>query len=180
MQAKIVKTRQGSVLIREAVVSDVEQFRQLRLHALHESPTAFPGDYSTYVNHPNSFWEERLQADEAGTIYFAEHEDQIVGMTGIRRGQWPKTKHSASIWGVYVRPEWRGLHIAESLIEACTEWARSKGVNTLHLGVTSASTSAIRCYQRCGFTISGTEPRGIFYDGKYYDGYMMFKLLDDS
>ena len=52
MQAKVIETRQGSVLIREAVVSDVEQFRELRLDSLQESPTSFPWDYSTYVPHP--------------------------------------------------------------------------------------------------------------------------------
>jgi RimJ/RimL family protein N-acetyltransferase len=174
------ETSSGPVSIREAIDSDVEQFRALRLHALQESPTAFPGDYSAYVNRPKSFWDERLKADENGTLFFAFHESQLIGMTGIRRGEWPKTKHSANIWGVYVLSEWRGLHIAEALIEACTEWAKINGVNTLHLGVTAASTSAVRCYQRCGFTICGTEPRGIFYDGRYYDGYFMFKLLDDS
>ena len=101
-------------------------------------------------------------------------------MTGIRRGESPKTRHSATIWGVYVRPEWRGLRIADSLIEACIGWAKSNDANIVKLGVTSASTSAVRCYQRCGFTISGTEPRGIFYDGQYYDGYLMYRSLDNS
>ena len=174
------ETTRGQVSIREAIDSDTEQFRQLRLNALQESPTAFPGDYSAYVNRPKSFWKERVKTGEGGMIFFAEHESQLIGMTGIRRGEWPKTKHSATLWGVYVLPEWRGLHIAEALIDACTEWAKSNDVNTLHLGVTAASTSALRCYQRCGFTICGTEPRGIFYEGKYYDGYFMYKLLDDS
>ena len=180
MLAKNLETAHGPVVVREATFLDVEEFRELRLYALQESPAAFPGEYSTYENYPKSFWEERLEADESRTIFFAEHGNQLVGMTGIRRGEWPKTKHSANIWGVYVRPEWRGLHIAEVLIESCTEWAKMNGVNILNLGVTATSTSAIRCYQRCGFTISGTEPRGIFYDGKYYDGCLMFKLLDDS
>jgi ribosomal protein S18 acetylase RimI-like enzyme len=101
-------------------------------------------------------------------------------MTGIRRGETSKTKHSATIWGVYVRPSWRGLRIAQVLIEACIAWAKSNGVSIVKLGVTAASTSAVRCYQRCGFTIYGTEPRGIFYDGKYYDGYLMVRSLENS
>ena len=175
-----METRLGSVVIREGVVSDAGQFRELRLHAIQDSPIAFPADYAIYVNHPMSFWENRLKADEIGTIFFAEHENQLIGMMGIRRGESPKTKHSATIWGVYVRPEWRGLHIAESLIEACFGWARSKDVNIVKLGVTAASTSAVRCYQRCGFIIYGTEPKGMFYEGQYYDGYLMYRSLDHS
>ncbi len=101
-------------------------------------------------------------------------------MMGIRRGETPKTKHGATIWGVYVRPQWRGLHIADSMIEACLTWAKSNGVNIIKLGVTAASASAVRCYQRCGFRIYGTEPRGIFYDGQYYDGYLMVRSLENS
>lgn len=180
MQPINIETKLGPIIIREAIVSDAEKFRELRLHALQDSPIAFPVDYAVNVNHPMSFWENRLQADETGTIFFAEHENRLIGMTGIRRGELPKTKHSATIWGVYVRPEWRGLHIAESLIEACIAWAKSKDVNIVKLGVTAASTSAVRCYQRCGFTIYGTEPRGIYYNGQYYDGYLMYRFLDNS
>lgn len=180
MQPITIETRLGYVIVREATVSDTEQFRALRLDAIQDSPIAFPADYTVYVNHPMDFWEKRLVTDESRILFFAEQENGLVGMTGIRRGELPKTKHSATIWGVYVRPEWRGLHIAESLIEACIAWAKANGVNIVKLGVTAASTSAVRCYQRCGFIIYGTEPRGIFYDGKYYDGYLMYRSLDNS
>jgi len=66
------------------------------------------------------------------------------------------------------------------LVKACIQWAREREVNIVKLGVLTASTSAIRCYQRCGFTIYGTEPRGIFYDGHYYDGYLMYRLTDED
>jgi len=180
MQPINIETKQGSVIVREATAADADLFRELRLDAIQDSPIAFPADYTINVNHPMSFWENRLEADEIGTIFFAEHENGLIGMTGIRRGESPKTRHSATIWGVYVRPEWRGLRIADSLIGACIGWAKSNDANIVKLGVTSASTSAVRCYQRCGFTISGTEPRGIFYDGQYYDGYLMYRSLDNS
>lgn len=180
MQPISLETRHGSVLIREATISDAEQFRELRLDALQDSPIAFPVDYGVNVNHPMSFWEDRLKTDETGIIFFAKHENGLIGMTGIRRGESPKTRHSATIWGVYVRPEWRGLRIADSLIDACIGWAKSHEVKIVKLGVTAASTSAVRCYQRCGFIIYGTEPRGIFYNGQYYDGYLMYRSLDNS
>ena len=175
-----METNRGLVVIREAISSDLEQFRELRLYALQESPIAFPGDYAVYVDHPLSFWEDRLKTDEVKTIFFAEHENQLIGMTGIRRGELPKTKHGAEIWGVYVRPEWRGLRIADSLIEACIEWAIPKDVKIVNLSVTAASTSAVKCYQRCGFIICGTAPRGLFYEGRYYDGYLMYRSLDNT
>jgi RimJ/RimL family protein N-acetyltransferase len=101
-------------------------------------------------------------------------------MTGIVRGNSPKTRHDALIWGVYVKPEWRGLHIAAELIHSCFEWAKARKVVLTKLGVVTVNQSAIRCYERCGFKIYGTEPRAIFYEGKYYDEYLMYCSLDHS
>jgi len=167
----------GRIVIREANLADAVQFREFRLFALEESPTAFSGDYQANLNHPMSFWENRLQPDENGMIFFAEHDNRLIGMTGIRRRESPKTKHSADIFSVYVRPEWRGLHIAETLIEACIDWAKGWEVNILKLGVMTTNTSAVRCYERCDFKIYGTEPRDIFYEGRYYDLYLMYREL---
>jgi len=180
MQPITLKTQRGLIVVRAAMILDADEFRALRLDAIEDSPFAFPADYTVTVNQPMSFWENRLKSDETRTIFFAEHENRLIGMTGIYKGDLPKTKHGATIWGVYVRPEWRGLRIAESLIESCIGWAKSHEVKIVKLGVTAASTSAVRCYQRCGFIIYGTEPRGIFYEAQYYDGYLMYRSLDNA
>ena len=173
-------TARGAINIREALPADVIQYRELRLSALQDSPTAFSADYQVNLNNPMSFWEGRLSFDEYEIIFFATHENNLIGMTGIRRGESPKTKHGATIWGVYVHPEWRGLHIAEALIETCIAWVKQHQVNIVKLGVTTTNTSAVRCYERCGFTIYGNEPRTMLYEGKYYDGYLMSRSLDNS
>ena len=177
---KTFETSRGTINIREAVPSDVIQYRELRLSALQDSPTAFSADYQVNLNHPMSFWEGRLSFNEHGTIFFATHENNLIGMTGIRRGESPKTKHSAGVWGMYVRSEWRGLHIAEALIETCVTWAKVSQVNIIKLGVTTTNTSAVRCYERCGFTIYGNEPSAMLYEGNYYDEYLMSRSLDNS
>ena len=174
------ETSRGKIDIREATPSDVIQYRELRLGALQDSPTAFSGDHQMNLDKPMSFWEGRLSFDEHGTLFFATVENNPIGMTGVRIGESPKTKHGASIWGVYVRPEWRGLHIAEALIEACVGWAKLRQVNIVKLGVTTTNTSAVRCYERCGFTIYGNEPRAMLYEGKYYDEYLMSRDIDSQ
>ena len=116
--------------------------------------------------------------DMESAIFFAEQEGHLIGMTGIARGRSPKTKHAADVWGVYVTPQWRGLHIAEELIHSCREWAQAHQIVILRLAVVAANTSAVRCYARCGFTTYGTEPRSLFFEGKYYDEYLMSLFLD--
>ena len=177
---KTFETSRGKTSIRESTLADLMQYRELRLSALLDSPTAFSADYELNLNQPMSFWESRVQPDKHGKLFFAEYASQLIGMTGIRLGESPKTKHGAYIWGVYVRPEWRGLHIAEVLIETCIHWARMQQVNIVKLGVMTNNASAVRCYKRCGFTVYGNEPRGILYEGKYYDEYLMSRILDNS
>jgi RimJ/RimL family protein N-acetyltransferase len=173
-------TPRGTIIIREADPADADSFRGLRLYALQESPAAFGADYQRTLSHPSGYWEERLtmHPDEAA-IFFAEYGQQLIGMTGVARGGAPKIRHNATIWGVFVRPEWRGLHIAEELIRACLTWARDRKIVAAKLGVNAANTPAIRCYERCGFRISGTEPRAIFYEGQYHDFHTMYCPLDN-
>jgi ribosomal protein S18 acetylase RimI-like enzyme len=177
MQPVDFATARGPIKIREAKAADVIQYRELRLHALQNAPTAFSADYETNLKFPMDFWKGRLNFDEYGIMFFAEHGQDLIGMTGIRKGESPKTRHGAYIWGVYVRPEWRGLHIAEALIETCLQWARARDVDIVKLGVVTANASAVRCYQKCGFTTYGTEPRAIYYEGTYYEEYLMFRDL---
>jgi len=178
--SRFFETARGMIGTREALPEDVTQYRELRLGALQDSPTAFSADYELNLNQPMSFWEGRLNVDENGSLFFATHENNLIGMTGIRKGESPKTRHGAYIWGVYIRPEWRGLHIAEALIETCIAWAKPREVNIVKLGVTATNTSAVRCYERCGFTIYGNEPRALLYEGNYYDEYLMSRALDNS
>ncbi len=171
------ETSRGTIILREGNLADAPQFRDLRLNGLQDSPTAFSADYQVNFDHSMNFWEGRLTFDQYGIIFFAEHDSQLIGMTGIRIGESPKTKHGAYVWGVYIRPAWRGLHIAEQLIEMCAVWAKERDVVILKLGVMANNESAIRCYKRIGFSIYGTEPRALFHDDQYYDEYLMFRDL---
>lgn len=176
---KSLTTPRGRVLIREAKPADAAAFRDLRLGALQDSPIAFSADYQRTLSHPSNYWEDMLtmHADES-TILLAFHEDDLIGMTGIARGNTPKTRHTATVWGVYVQPEWRGIRIAEALITACLEWAKARGIIMARLGVAAVNQAAIRCYERCGFKKYATEPRALFYEGKYYDFCLMALELD--
>lgn len=178
---KSLTTPRGAIVIRQANLGDVMQFRELRIDALLDSPTAFSADHQRTFNHPMKYWEETLTMDDnEASIFLAENENNLIGMTGIARGRSPKTQHGAGIWGVYIRPQWRGLHIAEALIEMCIDWARMRNANIVKLAVVSTNESAVRCYKRCGFSVYGTEPHALLYEGKYYDEFLMFRSLDNS
>lgn len=96
----LITTSRGIIAIRPAQEADAQAFRDLRLEALHNHPEAFSADYAANYEHPSTFWTERLHSPgNEGMIYFVIHNDGLIGMCGIHRGNSPKEQHSANYLG---------------------------------------------------------------------------------
>jgi ribosomal protein S18 acetylase RimI-like enzyme len=174
---------QKTPAIRPAVLSDVRELSQLRLEALQNEPDAFSRDYQTDSNNSLGDWEKwlRQRNDETmGIIFVAYVDHQLAGMMGIVRGLTTKTQHNGTIWGVYVRPDYRRQGIGGGLMAACVGWARQRGVEVVKLGVTSTNVAAIRLYAASGFQVYGMEPKALRYDGRYYDELLMLRELNNE
>lgn len=179
MTAKMTTPR-GEIIVRPAKPGDARDVYELRLEALSLNPEAFAADVEQTAAAGIQLWEARLQEfshDQSGSVIIACSGNALIGMTGISRGHWPKTRHSGSMWGVYVRPDWRGLHIAEAIIDGCVEWAVENGLTVLTLGVVTSNVPAIRAYVNRGFSVCGVQPRVTLHDGVYVDDLLMVKLL---
>ncbi len=176
----LLETQKGQIIIRLAAPADAANVRALRLEALRTNPVSFSADLSIEEARGAAWWTERLQEyhrEQLAVICLAEAGGELVGMTGLVRGNRPKTEHSAMIWGVYVQPEWRGLRIAQQLIESSLEWARQQGVVVVKLAVVNSNQAAIRAYKRLGFFVYGEDPKAIRYEGLDYDDFLMAKFL---
>jgi RimJ/RimL family protein N-acetyltransferase len=171
-----IDTARGPITIRPTCEEDAAAYRELRLEALRTHPEAFGGSYEEGLTRPIERWQQNTR-DGAGTslgvTYVAEAGGALVGMTGIYRDDSAKMGHRGSIWGVYVRPDWRGAGIADALIGACVGWAREKQLRLITLAVVTTNAAAIRCYVRCGFSVYGMDPQVIYHDGVYYDELLM-------
>ena len=169
---------ESDIHIRSATIEDLLPYRELRLEALKNNPTAFGADYEESLNKPLSYWEGRVSANpDEQSMFVAEQNGQLIGMAGIFKNTSKKNNHTATIISVYVKPKWRGRHISEKLINTCIDWAFMHGVIVVKLAVTANNTSAIRSYERCGFKIYGTEPKAIRYEGVFYDEHLMAKEI---
>jgi GNAT superfamily N-acetyltransferase len=178
----ILTTLRGAIAIRPAKADDADTLRDLRLEALRTQPVAFSADYALNLAKSPSYWIEwaRDRSDSpTDIVHVAVAGDGLMGMTGAHRGDSPKTRHSALIWGVYVRPEWRGLRVAEALIEACVDWAQARGCRVAKLNVVTTNAAAIRCYLRCGFRVYGVEPQAVCYEGVCYDDLLMARPIGE-
>ena len=168
------------ITIQRAREEEAAAYRDLRLEALRNHPEVFSSDYAANVTKPLSFWSERLRlagTEGVATMYFAAHGDELIGMCGIFCGDSPKTRHSATIVSLYVRPAWRGRGLGGRLVMACLDWARAQEVKMVKLAVVTTNTPAIVCYARCGFRVYGIEPQALFHDGLFYDELLMIRTV---
>ncbi len=175
-RADILSTSRGPVVIRLASSSDAPAFRLLRLEALKDRPDAFAAAYEAEAAEPDEFWVNRLahaDGETDGALYFAESTEGLIGMAGIWRLEGRKVRHSGTIWGVYVRPRWRGQRIGDALVRGCVEWARRHRLRIVRLATAAGNEAAVRCYERCGFTPYGLEPEALFFGGRAVDDLLM-------
>ena len=173
-------TPKGDITIQFAGPDQAPALFKLRLEALTQDPVAFAADIEMTQTRGVEAWADQISREEkeqSGVIVTATRQNDLIGMSGIGRGHWPKTRHIGIVWGVYVSADWRGLGIAAAILDECFGWAHEHGIVVLKLGVLTTNEAAIHLYQQLGFTIYGTDPKSNFYQGVYYDEYLMVKTI---
>ena len=130
-------------------------YKQVRLRALQDSPSAFCSTYARESLLTDEDWLNRtLGLDGKKKIGFlAMDADEPCGLVACFRDETDSSlAHVISMW---VAPSHRGTGVSASLIDAVRGWAKSRGVARLQLMVTSKNDRAIAFYQRYGFVKTG-------------------------
>jgi len=169
----------SGITIRQATEEDGDDLFNLYLEALREHPDAFAADHRQTAG-DRLIWVRRLRRnleEETGTICLAADGERIVGMSGVYRRSLARMRHVATIWGMYVRPAWRGRGLGSRLLQANVGWAQQNGVRVVRLAVVAGNTAAIRCYAENGFVVYGVEPEALRYGDAYYDELLMARRL---
>ena len=100
---------------------------------------------------------EELIAQENIHLVVAVSGDDIVGC-GYIRIQDSRIYHKNLLHGyigfMFVKPEFRGKNISGLILENLKNWAENKGLKELRLDVYHNNPSAIKSYERFGFTKS--------------------------
>lgn len=98
--------------------------------------------------------EEMITASHIELIV-AEIEAEVIGSGYARiEDSKPYLQHQqhAYLGFMYVHPKHRGKGINKKIIEALTQWARSKNITELRLDVYNNNLGAIKAYEKVGFT----------------------------
>ena len=165
--------------IRRLVPADAPQYRALRLRGLEENPDAFTSSADAEAARPLAATEARLAPAGADVVYGAFVDGTLAGVVGIAREGRAKNQHKASVFGMYVAPEFARRGIGRSLLRHLIAAAeREPGLEQLVLTVTQTNDAARVLYESEGFRSFGLEPRAIRVDGRYYDKNHMVRRIE--
>jgi ribosomal protein S18 acetylase RimI-like enzyme len=156
------------MMIRRLTATDVAAYRELRLKALAEHPSAFTAAHEDEAARPLTDIAERLTN---GTV-FASGTERLDGMAGFYVRDGRKSSHRGLLWGLYVRPEARGSGLAMALIDAVKTHARPL-VEEVMLGVGTDNQAALALYRAAGFVRCGGERRALKIGNRYFDEILM-------
>jgi ribosomal protein S18 acetylase RimI-like enzyme len=163
--------------LRRLTPDDAALYRDIRLEGLANSPDAFGSTREAEEERPIETFAERLTTSYVVGAFSGE---RLVGVAGFYVQAGPKHAHKGMLWGMYVRPGYRGLGIGRTLVEAIVEHARER-VELLQLVVISDNLAARRLYEGLGFVEYGVEWRATKYRGRYHDDVLMvLPLVLDS
>jgi ribosomal protein S18 acetylase RimI-like enzyme len=164
--------------IRRLAIGDAASYRDLRLEALRDYPEAFSESVDEAEARPVSYWEV-LVADDR--IFLGAFDgDRLFGSVSMSRESSTLTRHRAWLLGMYVASEARGTGMADALIGCLVSHAKAEGILQLQLGVSVHNETALRLYERHGFTTYGREPRALRFGDLFIDEFLMAKPLDDE
>lgn len=81
--------------------------------------------------------------------------DEVIG-SGYARIERVKPyllhEQHAYLGFMYIDPRYRGLGVNQKIIEALSSWSASRGITELRLDVYQTNESAIKAYEKAGFT----------------------------
>lgn len=110
------------------------------------------------------------------TVYGAFDGDDLIGSIAMGVTEGLQHQHRGVVWGVYIKPKYRGRKIGDLLMQAIIEEAKTI-VEQLQLSAHTENHGALRLYQRHGFETYGIEPRAIKVGKRYYDECLMILIF---
>ena len=161
---------------------DAPRYRELMLEAYVEAADAFTSTAEERLAQPTTWWIDRIAAPSGRSLSFGAFDGgQLIGTVALEFSAKPKTRHSALVIGMYVKPAGRRLGAGRALMQAVGAEARSRPeLRVLRLTVTEGNAAAIRLYTSAGFAAWGVEPQAIHTSTGYRGKVHMWLPLADA
>lgn len=166
------------ISIRPLTEEDAIAFKALRLAAIADSPSAvWPTAEEEAMRTPAEV-RARIAQTPDQVVFGAFIDTRLVAIAGLRREPLAQVSHKATLWGVFVHPEWRQEGLARRLLMSIEGHAKKIGLLQIHLSVNSENQRAKNLYESLGFKTFGLESRSMRVGTKFYDEAHMCLRLD--
>lgn len=150
---------QEEIILRQAVPADLPTlltFEQNIIAAERPFDTTLQEGHISYYD-----LEKMLHADDAFIVVAVFNNTLIAsGYAQIKNSDvFLKHKRHAYLGFMYVVPEHRGKGVSKKIIESLIAWCRQHDITELRLDVYDKNTTAIKAYEKAGFTKHLVEMR---------------------
>ena len=170
------------VSIRRIRPGEADLFKQIRLAALLDSPSAFGSTYESAQQRSAESCQRQADStaqgsDRATFLAFADDgPDRPIGIMALYRNEDEAGIRSKSgeLIQVWVSPQYKGHGVAAAILEAVCAWARRNEFDKIVAGVASGNSRALSFYAKHGF-----EQRSSVAPGES-EGLMLVKEIEPS
>lgn len=104
---------------------------------------------------------------------------KLVAIVGLRREILSQVAHKATLWGMFVHPEFRKEGLARQLLNRARAHAAEIGILQIHLAVNSENIKARSLYHSLGFRTFGLELSAMKVGERFYDEEHMYLRLHE-
>ena len=136
-----------TMTVRPTNEEDWEALKTIRLASLLDTPTAFGVSHATVAANTDAQWQDWASARRGPQFFLAFDEGEAVGLAGGG----VDASGRFNLIAMWVRPEYRGAHIASRLVDAVKAHAAAKGHARIILSVSPNNARAASFYRKQGF-----------------------------
>ena len=136
----------AEITVRVLDESDWSLYRDVRLHALAESPGSFTASFAEESDYEEQFWRDRMTRSHR---LVAERGSVPQGIVSV--GPCGDDSTTAEVFGLYVVPAARGTGVSWRLVEAAANQAAGDGYVQLYYWVGTDNGRAIGFANNFGF-----------------------------
>ena len=137
----------NKIIIRPTVASDWPALKATRLAALLDAPTAFGASHASAAAFSDADWQLRAVSTPQRTFFLAFDGDQSIGLAA----QVVAGNGECHLIAMWVQSDYRGLSVAQGLVEAVKQCAVDHGHSRLVLDVAPENARAAAFYLKQGF-----------------------------
>ena len=163
--------------IREIGINDVQPFVTLLKTIYDESDYMLynPGEYAPSTTDALSKLEHFITSP-TNTIFVSENNDELVGFATVTTENLARARHEAQ-FSMGVVKYYRAKGLGQALINAVEAWCLNHDIRRIEVAVVTENTTALEMFKSTGYQIEGELKDKLFIDDRYYNQYILAKLL---